>query len=153
MAFTTGLLRNLTFVTLLGGAVSLGGCGGGVGLDVDAPILDAVGINLVSKKKDDEDLPERPGLVVPPSTEKLPEPGTHTASVAQQNWPQDPDQIKKRKEADAIAAEEKYCAEGDWSAKANITEFEKNTGREARCPSKLGKAINKNIAKSDTPNR
>jgi hypothetical protein len=152
MAFTTGLLRNLAFATLLGGAVSLSGCGGGVGLDVDAPILDAVGINLVSKKKDDEDLPERPGLVVPPSTERLPTPGTQTAN-GPQNWPQDPDQLKKRKEADAIAAEEKYCAEGDWSNKANIIEFEKNVGREPRCASKLGKAINKSIAKSDTPNR
>ncbi|WP_088345963.1 MULTISPECIES: hypothetical protein [Rhodomicrobium] len=150
MVSTVRLLRNLAIASLLGGSVALGGCAGGVGVDVDAPILDAVGINFTAKKKDDDDLPERTGLVVPPSTDKLPEPGTHTASInGKQNWPQDADQIKKRKADEETAAQEKYCAEGDWSKKANITEFEKNVGREARCPSKLGKAISKNLNSKD----
>lgn len=153
MAGIGSLLRKLTMATLLGGAMALGGCGaGGLDLDVDAPILEAAGISLSAKKKDDEDLPERPGLVVPPSVEKLPAPGTQTAA-ASQNWPQDPDQLKKRQAAEAQAAEEKYCAEGEWGEKASISEFNKNVGQEARCPSKLGKAINNSIAKSDTPNR
>ena len=145
MAAMNSMVRNATIAALLGGSVALSGCGaGGVGLEVDAPILNAVGINLSSKKKDDEDLPERGGLVMPPSTEALPSPGTQTAAAAQ-NWPDDPDKRKKREAEEKAAAEEQYCREGRWDTKANISEFDKSVGREARCPSQLGKAISKSV--------
>ena len=96
MAAMDHFLRNAAIAALLGGTVALSGCGaGGVDLQVDAPVLNAVGINLSSKKKDDEDLPERAGLVVPPSTDTLPPPGTQTAAAAPQNWPDDQDKRKK----------------------------------------------------------
>ncbi len=144
MALIDGARRAIGIAAFLGAALSLGGCNS-VDLDVDAPILEAAGISLTSKKKDDEDLPERPGIVIPPSTEKLPEPGTHTAAAGPQAWPADPDRIKKQKAEEAAAAREKYCAEGDWSEKANISEFDKNIGKEARCPSKLGEVISKQV--------
>lgn len=148
MAALDNFLRNAAIAAaLLGGTVALSGCGaGGVGLEVDAPVLNAVGLNLSNTKKD-EDLPERPGLVVPPSTETLPPPGTHTASASPgaQNWPDDPDKRKKRETEEKAAAEEKYCKEGRWDDKANITEFNKNVGVEARCPSLLGKALSKSL--------
>ncbi len=96
------------------------------------------------------DVPERPGLVIPPSTEKLPKPGERTAS-AEQNWPQDPDALKKQKKAQVEEAREKYCVEGQWSDKNNIDEFTKDTGDRARCPSKLGESVKKAIAGSDRP--
>lgn len=146
MAAMNSIVRNAVIAALLGGAVALSGCGaGGVGVEVDAPILNAVGINLSSKKKDDDDLPERTGLVVPPSTEALPPPGTQTAAAAAQHWPDDPDKRKKREAEEKAATEEKYCREGNWDTKANISEFDKNVGREARCPSQLGKAISKSV--------
>jgi hypothetical protein len=137
-------LRRGALVAALAAGVSLGGCGvGGTDLEIDAPVLNAVGINLSSKPKNEEDLPERQGLVMPPSTGNLPQPGERSAGA--QNWPVDPDQEKKKKvEADA-AAREKYCREGDWSGKSGIGEFEKNVGREQRCSSKLGEAISKSI--------
>lgn len=86
MAAITVIMRNAAIAALLGGSVALSGCGaGGVGVDIDAPILNAVGLNLSSKKKDDDDLPERPGLVVPPSTQALPAPGAQTAAASAQN--------------------------------------------------------------------
>ncbi len=100
-------------------------------------------LNLSSKPKAEADLPDRPGLVMPPSTASLPQPGDHTQSA--QNWPVDPDLTRKQK-ADAEAeAHEKYCREGNWDEKANIEEFEKNTGRAPRCGSKLGDAISKSL--------
>lgn len=145
MADMDSFLRNVTIAALLGGSLVLSGCGaGGVGVEVDAPILNAVGINLSSKQKD-EDVPERTGLVMPPSNEALPAPGTHTAAIAAQNWPDDKDQRKKREAEEKAAAEEKYCREGRWDDKANITEFNKNIGKEARCPSQLGKALSKSV--------
>jgi hypothetical protein len=136
-------IRGMTGVTLafvFGSAVGLSGCGaGGVDVQFDAPILEAVGVNLNSKKADEEDLPERAGLVVPPSTATLPPPGEH-ANAAQQNWPADQDQIKKA-EADAKAAErERYCREGNWNGKGGIGEF-----KGPNCQSPLGKAINQQV--------
>jgi hypothetical protein len=121
--------------------IGLSGCGGNGGVDIEfnAPILEAAGVNLSSKKKDESDLPERPGLVVPPSTATLPPPGERTAA-AQQNWPADKEQIKKA-EADAQAAErDRYCREGNWNGKGGIDEF-----HGPRCPSKIGEAISKSI--------
>ncbi|MEJ2125220.1 MAG: hypothetical protein P8Y67_09505 [Alphaproteobacteria bacterium] len=130
----------------LAGAFLLGGCGsaGGVDLQIDAPVLNAVGLNLSGKAKDESDLPERPGLVVPPSTSSLPEPGERTGTAAQ-SWPVDADNEKKKVAEAKAAAREKYCAEGDWGSKSDISEFEKATGRQQRCPSKLGKALSKSF--------
>lgn len=136
--------RGMTGVALafgLGSAVGLSGCGaaGGVDVQFDAPILDAVGINLNGKKTNEDDLPERAGLVVPPSTATLPPPGERTAA-GQQAWPADPDQMKKA-EAEAKAAErERYCREGNWDGKGGINEFDG-----PNCQSTLGKALNKSL--------
>lgn len=144
MARINSLQRKLAIAALLGAALGVGGCNG-TDVEINAPILEAAGINLTSKKVE-EDVPERTGLVVPPSTEKLPAPGEQqVAAAGQQRWPQDPDKIKAQKEKEQVEAEEKYCREGDWSEKASITEFNKNIGAEPRCPSKLGKAISKQV--------
>lgn len=147
MARSRNTLRTGALIAVLAAALPFGGCGlNGTDVEINAPILNAVGVNLSSKPKSEEDLPDRPGLVMPPpgATGRLPQPGERTAA-AQQNWPADPDQTKKQKaEADA-AAREKYCRDGDWSGKGGISEYEKNVGNEARCPSKLGEAISKSL--------
>jgi hypothetical protein len=146
MAHSRNALANGALIAAFGVALVFGGCGiAGTDVEINAPILNAVGVNLSSKPKSEEDLPERPGLVMPPSgaTAKLPAPGDHTAAA--QNWPVDPDLTKKQKADAEAAAREKYCREGDWSGKAGIGEFEKNVGREARCPSKLGDALSKSL--------
>jgi hypothetical protein len=143
MPLRGNLLRNGTVLAAMAGALVLGSCAG-TDVIIDAPILNAVGVNLSSKPKD-EDVPERQGLVMPPSTTAaLPQPGERSPANAQ-NWPADPDQLKQQKAEADTAAREKYCREGDWSGKAGIGEFEKNVGREARCPSKLGDALSKTI--------
>jgi hypothetical protein len=145
MAFFGLTTRNGALLAAIGAAVAASGCGvGGTDVVVDAPILNAVGLNLSSKPKEEEDLPERPGLVVPPSTASLPAPGERTAAAGQ-NWPLDKDQLKKQKDVADAEARDKYCREGDWSKKAGICEFEKDVGREARCSSKLGDAISKSL--------
>ncbi len=147
MAKMDKILRNAAIAALFCGSLALTGCAdGGIGVELDAPILNAVGLDLGGKKKQDDDLPERTGLVVPPSTDALPPPGTQTAAAAaQQNWPNDPDKRKKRDAEEKAAAEEKYCREGNWDNKANIDEFNKNIGVEPRCQSQLGKALNKSF--------
>lgn len=137
------MVRGAAIAAFLGAALSLGGCNS-VDLDVDAPILEAAGISL-TKKKVNEDLPERAEIVIPPSTDTLPEPGSRKVAANSQAWPQDADQIKAQQAKDAAAKEEEYCRNGDWSSDANIDEFDKNIGKEAQCSSKLGKAISKSF--------
>lgn len=138
-------LKNLIRFALLPFALSFGIAGCGSDVYIDAPALEAVGINL-NEKDTEEDVPERAGLVIPPSTDKLPKPGeTTTASASAQNWPVDAEVEKKRKEEAEAAAYEEYCKNGKWNG-GNIDEFEKNLGddqRGQRCPSRLTKAISK----------
>jgi hypothetical protein len=110
----TSMWRKIGLAVLAGTPFVLGGCNG-ADVYFDAPILEAAGINLNVKKNDEEDVPKRAGIVIPPSTDKLPEPGTRTAAAGEQNWPQDPDKLKKNKEEQEAAAHEKYCREGDWA--------------------------------------
>jgi hypothetical protein len=146
MAFWRSRLRYPAMGAVVGAALMLSACDGGVDFEFNAPILEAAGLNLTGKKKTEENLPERTGLVLPPSTDKLPEPGTHTAAAGgQKAWPQDSDQIRKKREEELAAAEQAYCKDGVWPEKMNITEFNKATGREPRCQTAFGKALSKSL--------
>ncbi len=113
----------------------LSGCAG-TDVEINAPILEAAGINLMGKKKEEPDLPDRPGIVVPPTT-NLPEPGPRQVAAApNEAWPQDSDQIRKAKDLEAERQAEEYCRQGDWSGRGGIDEFNKSTGAAQRCRAK-----------------
>ncbi len=120
------------FAVLAALGMMLSACSG-TDVEINAPILEAAGVNLMGKKKELEDIPDRPGLVIPPNTASLPEPGSHTQTAANASWPVDPDQQKKQNEQKTAAALEKYCKEGDWSGKGGIDAFNKTVGQERRC--------------------
>lgn len=144
--FTSAMVIRLGAVGMA--AAILSGCAG-TDVQIDAPILEAAGINLTSKPTPEPDLEENPPLVVPPSTESLPEPGERKTAAAEEQWPEDPDVIAKRKAEKAEKEREEYCEHGDWSGDAGIEEFNKNMGREQRCPSKLGKALSEALGSSN----
>lgn len=125
----------------------LAGCSDGTDFELHAPLLDAAGLKLVtndSKKADD--LTERAPLVLPPTSD-LPVPGqSQAAQAAEARLPRDPDQVKKDAEKRKKAEKEKYCREGDWSGKGGIGEFDKAVGRDHRCASKLGEALNRTFS-------
>jgi len=127
----------------------MSGCAG-TDIQIDAPVLEAAGINLTSKPPPEPDLEEKPPLVVPPSTERLPEPGARQVAAADGQWPEDPDIIAKPEAKKAKEERERYCREGDWSDDAGIDEFKKKMGREQRCPSQLGRALSQALG-ADTP--
>lgn len=139
------IMKNLIRCVVLPAAFSVGvsGCGAG-DVYIDAPALEAVGINL-NEKEPEADVPERSGLVMPPSTNKLPAPDeTTTASAPAKDWPVDAEVEKKRKEKAEAAAREEYCKNGKWEG-GNIDEFEKNIGNEQRCQSGFLQAISKAV--------
>lgn len=126
-------------------AALLAGCAG-TDVEIDAPILEAAGINLTSKPPPEPDLEEKPPLVVPPSTASLPKPGERQVAAAEEQWPEDPDLIAKRQAEQAEAEREQYCREGDWSGDGGIEEFDKALGREQRCQSQVGKALSEALS-------
>jgi hypothetical protein len=124
----------------------MGGCSDGADFEFHAPILEATGVKLMSDDtRKSENLPERASLIMPPSND-LPPPGRPAAAqIAEAKLPNDPDHAKKTAAEKKKADLEKYCKEGDWSGKGGIGEFDKATGKEHRCPSKWGEALNKSF--------
>ncbi len=133
-------LRFASLAAAFGLAGALAGCAG-TDVEINAPILEAAGINLVSKPPPEPDLEEKPPLVVPPDTQRLPKPGERQVAAAGEQWPEDPDIIAAREAEQAEKERQRYCREGDWSGEGGIEEFRKTVGREQRCPSELGKML------------
>jgi hypothetical protein len=129
----------------------LTGCSEGTDFEINAPLLDAAGVHLMSRDdKKGEDLAERPPLVTPP-TNDLPEPGQPRAAVAAEaRLPNDPDQKRKANAEKKKADRDKYCREGDWNGKGGIGDFNKATGQEQRCPTKMGEALNKSFSNTSS---
>lgn len=105
----------------------------GADVEINAPILEAAGVNLVGKKKEDPDLPYRPGIVMPPNVSRLPEPGSAPQTAANGSWPVDSDLKKQEAEKQTAEALERYCRDGDWSGKNGIDAFNKTVGQDRRC--------------------
>jgi hypothetical protein len=127
-------LAGLGFIAVICGGLSA--CAdSGVDVEINAPILDAVGVNLMGKPAPAPNLPDRAPLVMPPKNAALPAPGEAPVVMASngQQWPTDPEERKKAMAKAAKAEEERICREGNFSNKATIEDFRKNTGQEVRC--------------------
>jgi hypothetical protein len=99
-------------------AVSLGGCGGFDGVQLNGKIFDAMGVNNESGAKEPK-LAQRSGLVVPPSTEALPPPGSaQQATSADVAALQDPDKLAQVSQAEKQRQQEEYCKVHYEQAKA-----------------------------------
>ncbi len=104
-------------------AVLLGGCADGV--EVNSRLLDSVGLSTAAlgAKGPEPRLQPRAPLVMPPSTQRLPEPGSapppQPGEVAgNAAWPKDKDQerIASAREKDRQQAQ--YCKDGNWKERA-----------------------------------
>lgn len=92
--------RALRLVGALACVAVLGGCGG---VEFEGKIFDYMGVSGSGQPEGDLRMSERPPLLVPPSVKTLPQPGTNAAvTAARQDWPDDPELVRKR-----IAKQEK----------------------------------------------
>ncbi|KAI95734.1 hypothetical protein T281_03920 [Rhodomicrobium udaipurense JA643] len=119
-------------------AVVLAGCDGGPDLEINAPLLDAAGVNvketLMGKPAPEPNLQERAPLVMPPAHAPLPVPGEAPQLASAQAWPTDPEEAKKQAKKDAEAKRKDYCRNGEWTDdKGNIDRFNKNVNQDIRC--------------------
>jgi hypothetical protein len=71
----------------------LGGCGG---VEFQGKIFDYMGVSG-DRQQGDVQMAERPPLLVPPNVHKLPQPSQGAAvATARQDWPDDPERVRKR---------------------------------------------------------
>ncbi len=146
------MLASRKFFSSLAAVLALGafaaGCDGGVDLEVNAPLLNAAGLNvkeaLLGKKAPSPNLPDRAPLVLPPQNAPLPVPGQAPQQTALdgQQWPADPEEAKKQAAKAEAAKKEDYCKNGDWSDRGGINEFNKNSNQDTRCrPSWISRVL------------
>jgi hypothetical protein len=100
---------------------ALGGCADGI--ELQGGVFDALGVSTTSitgKRADSTKVAARPGLVLPPSTDRLPVPGDDvtTGSAA---WPVDPDQAKKVDRATLEAQQKAVCDKAALDEKVRKT--------------------------------
>lgn len=98
-------------------AVSLGGCGGFDGVQLNGKIFDAVGLSGGGPATGEPKLAQR-SIVVPPSTASLPAPGLQPdGAAADVAALQDPDKVASVSQADQQRAQEAYCNKNYVEAK------------------------------------
>lgn len=90
-------------------ALVVAGCSPG-DVELNGKIFDALGVNKTSVAKAPK-MAERSGLVVPPSLEKLPEPGSGQAPDLALNDVRDPDASKKTSQTELERQQAAYCKE------------------------------------------
>jgi hypothetical protein len=89
--------------------LSVGGCGGVDGVELNGKVFDWMGISpaAMEASRKEPKLAERAPLVMPPDAKRLPEPGSEQTIADQQNWPTDPE---KQNIAAAQERERKHLA-------------------------------------------
>jgi len=103
-------LGGALFVMSLAGAAALGGCGTIDGVELQGGVFDALGVSssaLAAKQKEPQ-VPARPGIVLPPVPDRLPQPGSAAPDMTQL-LPNDEDERKVRAAADAERRHKQFC--------------------------------------------
>jgi hypothetical protein len=104
-------LRSLVTASAVAIAALLAGCGiGGIdGVELNGGVFDALGVSSKSQQKRVEPkVAARPGIVLPPVADRLPQPGSEP-DVAAQEWPDDDDGRRKRADADLDRQHREFC--------------------------------------------
>jgi hypothetical protein len=88
----------------------LSGCSD-AGIDLNGKLFDVMGISpsAMEAKRKEPVLADRAPLVMPPSTARLPSPGSGQVAAAEQAWPDDPEDRKKREGQERERLHLAYC--------------------------------------------
>jgi hypothetical protein len=127
---TTGLAITIT-------AALLGGCADGV--EVNSKLLDSVGLSTaaLSANRVEPKLAPRAPLVMPPSTQKLPEPGAAAPPPPEvaggAAWPKDKDQERVASAKDKERQQAQFCKDGNWKERAMDNGLDSTQGPQGQC--------------------
>lgn len=121
--------------TVISGAALLAGCADGV--EINSPLLNSLGVatGAIGQTEEPKLAPRAP-LVIPPSTQRLPEPGQPQATAgptADPAWPKDRDQQRIASAAEKKRQHARYCREGNWKERAMDSDFGGMQGPDGSC--------------------
>ena len=139
-AFTAGAVAVATIVS---------GCGFD-GVEFNGAVFDVMGLSGPGTKAKEPEVAARPGIVVPPHVDRLPQPGeagaTAAAPAPAEAWPDDPDQRKVANAGQVDRQHEAFCREALWKAQAAGQETPQIKGPRGMCnPSILRSITGKDI--------
>ncbi|MEL7049436.1 MAG: hypothetical protein AAFO75_10830 [Pseudomonadota bacterium] len=108
----------MAIVLVAAGSLGLAGCSAGE-VQLEGKVFDALGVNSATSRSETPKLASRSPLVVPPSLQRLPQPGEQVnnqdAVLATIN---DPDRNRAQSKAQLEAEQAKVCADTYEPAKA-----------------------------------
>jgi hypothetical protein len=132
---------------VLGATLALGGCSDS--LDVNGKIFDWMGVSTAAmeKKQREPQMAARTPLVLPPNSERLPEPGSGQTSSSDLAALNDPEEVKARKAKEREAQHLAYCrGDAQWKEKAyNPNSATPNRSPYGPCPTVFD--VNANVNK------
>ncbi len=105
-------IKGMTLSVCLAAGAMMGGCAGFDGVELQGGVFDAVGLTGSSQKKLSEvKVDARPGLVLPPTNDKLPDPVTGSIATAPQDgsWPVDPEDRRAANRAELEKRHKAFC--------------------------------------------
>lgn len=121
--------------------LGLSGCSDGIALE--GKIFEAAGLTGSRNKKEAKLEPRHP-LVLPPDTERLPEPGTGELPPPQQTaFPVDPEAARAQAIAQRESRARDYCSNRDWFERKDKADFDRVTQGGELCSSLLTLSGNK----------
>jgi hypothetical protein len=138
-ALQKAIRRSASLLAVGAALLALPGCGGIDGVELNGKVFEAVGLTgALSGKKAEPKTEVRSPLVLPPATERLPEPGENGAPApiqTAQAWPNDPDKQRAANEAAKKQAQAQYCKDGNWKEKAMGDDLAATSGPNGSCGS------------------
>ncbi len=105
-------IKGLALSICVSAAAVTGGCSGFDGVELQGGVFDAMGLSGSNQKKlSDVKVDARPGLVLPPSNEKLPDPITGSIATGPQDesWPVDPEDRRAANRAELEKRHKAFC--------------------------------------------
>jgi hypothetical protein len=139
-------VRALGRVAALTATLTLGGCGGIDGIDLNGKVFDWMGVSSASEtaRKREPQLADRAPLVMPPDANKLPEPGSGLAAapVNDASWPDDPNDRRKRAAKEREKLHMAYCrGEIQWKERALNRDASQPQSPYGPCPGLISGAM------------
>jgi hypothetical protein len=139
------MLRRHWKGAMTAGAVAIAALGSGCGIEgveLNGAVFDYLGVSTAAQSKPREPkVAERPGIVLPPQLDRLPDPEAAPAP-GQEAWPDDPEQRKAVATASLDRQHDEFCRQALWKARVESgPEPPPITGPKGLCNPSILKAL------------
>lgn len=146
MPYAPYWIRSIGLAATVGAGMALGGCSlGGGDVELNGGVFDMLGVSSSTQTSSVEPkVTARPGIVLPPRTDRLPEPGSEPTTVASAEWPEDVDQRRIRSKEELERQQAEFCRKAELEAATQSTPVPA-TGPAGPCQKSLLSGIGTNL--------